>query len=554
VLLMAATGMRIGECLGFTSDRIDRQRLLIRVDRQLTARHTEAVFSPPKSRASIRAIPVTPEIMEMLDHTLDHILYELDLEHGLIRLDEIPITRGYSPEVEIEFANQYRTSRDIAGQTVVVTNMEQATGGSKKLVEAVRSTGIHSFVTVPIVIGMEQVGCIQVASRPAMEWNLEAVDLLEWAARHLSRVIAEIWVRQDNLTLGKLIQSFHENVKDMNRMMLFDEAVKAVGESANDVLETDMAFIILRNPDNTISAPWISGLNPDTINRIIDTEGAAVETILRQSKMPVLFPDIHTSVLPTSLQKHLIEKKARSTRIFPLVYEGQTMGAVLGFYKHARLFTNSQRRILSLFANSATLTLQNAWMYDQVKQGYLGMALALANAEDAREDTVPDSSLRSAKLAAETARALKVPEDEVMSIHWAALLHDIGKKDIPESVLQKSGPLNEKEWEMIRRSPKAGEQMLEPVPQLHGVAKIIRNFHEHFDGGGYPDRLKGDQIPIGAKVLAVADAYTSMIDKRAYRDSRPPQEALQEIQRYSGKHFDPVVVEAFKGVAEKYMN
>ena len=495
---------------------------------------------------------LTPDIMDMLDRTLDHVLMELNLEHGMIRLDEIPITRGYSPEVEVEFVNQYRISPEFTYRTKVVANVNQATGNSKELVDVLKSAGIHSFVTVPINIDMYQVGCIHVASRTVMEWNREIISLLEWTAGHIARIVEDIWVCQDNLTLSSLIQSFHDNARILNRMMLFDEAVRAVGESATEVLETDMAFIVLSNPDGTISCPWINGLNPDTINRIIDTEGAAVRSILRHSMTPILFPDVRKSVLPVSLQRHLVEKKALSTRIFPLVYEGQTMGAVVGFYKQVRLFTRNERSILSLFANSAALTLQNAWMYDQVQQGYLGLALALANAEDAREVTILDSSMRSANLAAETARALKIPEKEVMSIHWAALLHDIGKKDIPENVLQKSGPLNEKEWEMVRLSPRAGEKMLEPIPQLHSVAKIIRNFREHYDGSGYPDRLKGNQIPIGAKVLAVTDAYTSMIDKRAYRDSRLPQEALQEIRRYSGKHFDPVVVDAFNNVVEKY--
>ncbi len=496
----------------------------------------------------------TPDIMEMLDHTLDHVLNEVGLNHGMIRLDEIPVTRGYSPEVEMEFVNQYRTSQDIADHTVVVTDMKQAKGSSRKLVGVLKNVGIRSFVTAPITIDMNQVGYIHIASASVMDWKPEVLALCDWTARHIAHVVNDIWVRQDNRILNRLIQSFHDNAQVLNRMMMFDEAIKAVGKSATEVLETDMAFIILRNPDNTISAPWISGLNADKINRIIDTEGAAVQTILRHGKTPVLFPDVRKSVLPMSLQKLLTEKKTRSTRIFPLVYENQTMGAVLGFYKHARLFTRNERSVLSLFSNSAALTLQTAWMYDQIKQGYLGLALALANAEDAREVTIPDSSLRSAKLAEETARALKIPEDEVKSIHWAALLHDIGKKDIPESVLQKSGPLNENEWEIIRLSPQTGEKLLEPVPQLHGVAKIIRYFHEHFDGSGYPDRLKGDQIPIGAKVLAITDAYTSMIDKRAYRASRPPQEALQEIQRHSGKYFDPVVVDAFKRVAEKHMS
>ncbi len=496
----------------------------------------------------------TPDIRDMLDHTLNHVLSELDLEYGMIRLDEIPVVRGYSPEAEMEFVNQYRTSREFAEQTVIIRDVNQAAGGSKKLVDALKSAGIHSFITAPIVIDMNQIGCVHIASHTTMDWKPEAVSLLEWTTRHIARVVDEIWSRQDNLTLSRLIQRFQNSVQNLNRMMKFDEAIKAVGKSATDVLETDMAFIVLRNPDNTISCPWISGLNSGTVNRIIDTEGASIESILRRSRTPVLFPDIRKSVLPASLQRHLTEKKVRSTRIFPLVYEEQTMGAVVGFYKQTRLFTRNERSILSLFANTASLTLQNAWMYDQVEQGYLGLALALAHAEDAREVTLADSSMRSAKLAEETARALKIPEEDVMSIHWAALLHDIGKKDIPENILQKSGPLNENEWEMVRLSPATGEKMLEPVPHLHGVAKIIRNFHEHFDGSGYPDRLKGDQIPIGAKVLAVTDAYTSMIDKRAYRASRPPQEALLEIQRDSGKHFDPVVVDAFKNVAAKYMS
>ncbi len=494
----------------------------------------------------------TPDVIEMLDHVLDHVLKELNHEHGMIRLDEIPVTRGYTSEAEMEFINHYRTSPDLTDHTVIVTDLQLVMRSSRKLFDVLKNAGIRSFVTVPITTDTNQIGCIHVASRSVTDWRPEEIALLEWVARHIARVVDDIWIRQDNRTLSRLIQTFHNNTRTLNRMMLFDEAVKTIGQSTTDVLGTDMAFIILRNPDNTISAPWISGLNPDTINRIVDTEGAAVQTILRHSKSPILFPDVRKSVLPTSLQQHLIEKKVQSIRIFPFVYEDQTMGAVLGFYKYTRLFTRNERSILSLFANTATLTLQNAWMYDQIKQGYLGLALALAYAEDAREVNIPDSSSKSAKLAEETARALKVPEDEVMSIRWAALLHDIGKKDIPESILQKSGPLNENEWDMVRLSPQTGEKMLEPLPQLHGVAKIIRNFHEHYDGTGYPDRLKGNEIPIGAKVLAVTDAYTSMIDKRAYRDSRPPQDALREIQRYRGKYFDPVVVDAFKNVAEKH--
>lgn len=496
----------------------------------------------------------TPNIVDMLEHTLDHMLKELNLEHGMIRLDEIPVTRGYSPEIEMEFINQYRLSPELTFRTAVVTNVNQVGGISKGLIHTLKGAGIRSFVNVPLFTGLNQIGCIHVASPALMDWEEGTVPLLETTARHITRIVEGIWMRQDYHTLSGLIQSFRDNALDLSHMMLFDEAVIKIGESATHVLETDTAFILLRSPDNSIKCPWSNGLSIETIHTIIDNDGAALETILRHGKAPVLFPDVRKSILPSSLQKPLAEKKTRSARIFPLVYEDMTMGAVVGFYKKVRLFTRNERNILSLFANSAALTLQNAWMYDQIQKGYLGLALALAGAEDAREVSISDASMKSANLATEVARAMKIPEEEVNSIHWAALLHDIGKKDVPENVLNKSGPLTESEWEMVRRAPKTGEMLLEPIPQLQGVAKIIRTFHERYDGTGYPDRLKGDQIPIGAKVLAVTDAYTSMIDKRAYRDPRLPQEAVREIQRYKGKYFDPVVVDVFSSIAEKYVN
>jgi response regulator RpfG family c-di-GMP phosphodiesterase len=250
----------------------------------------------------------------------------------------------------------------------------------------------------------------------------------------------------------------------------------------------------------------------------------------------------------------LAEKKIQCARVFPIVYEGKALGAVVGFYKQARLFTRNERRVLALYVNSISLTLRNAMMYDQIEQGYLNMALEVARRVDEREASRSESSSTLARLAEEIARLLRIPEEEVNSIHWAALLHDIGKKDIPDEVLKKSGPLSDDEWRMLRLSPQKGEKMLEPIPRLRRVAKIIRAAREHYDGSGYPDKLKGNQIPLSAKVLAVSDAYTSMIDKRPYRASLTPQEAIRQIQASSGKYFDPIVVNAFNNVASKYVN
>jgi len=492
-----------------------------------------------------------PDTLDLLGNTLDNLLETLELSDGMIRLDEIPITRGYKPEVALRFANQYQSSPIVTDQTLVIEDINKTKDKTHQLVEVLKDEEARSAIVAPMLVNGDRIGCILVSSPVVMEWKPEEIEMVTRTANHAARFVEDIWSHQDARTLSSLIQRFQNSSQKLNHMMMFDEAIQEVGRSTADVLETGMAFIALRNPDNIIESPWVSGLNPRTVNQIITIESESIQAMLRSNKQPVIFPDVNKSILPDSLQRYLMEKDVQAARIIPLVYEGQTLGAIFAFYKYAPLYTRNERRVLGLFANAATLTLQNAWMYDQVEQGYLNLALDLANTVDAREIGQSDVRWKLAELAEKTALRLQVPEREVAAIHWAALLHDIGKKDVPEEVLQKSGPLNEEEWKLLHHTPVSAEKMLEPVPQLREVAKVVRNHRERFDGNGYPDRLRGDQIPVGAKVLAVVDAYTSMLTDRPYQKPRRPQEALEEVQRYSGTQFDPVVVNAFTQVMAK---
>ncbi len=492
-----------------------------------------------------------PDILDYLGSTLDNLLETLELTDGMIRLDEIPITRGYKPEIALKFANQYRSSPIVNDQTLVVQDINKTKDQTRRLVEAFHDEEVRSAIVAPMQINGDRIGGVLVSSPDVREWKPEQIDMVTRTANHAARFVEDVWSRQDCRTLSGLIHRFRNRGEKLNRMMMFDEAVQEVGRTAVDVLETKVAFIAIRNPDNIIDSPWVSGLNTKTINQIITVEVESVRAILRSNKRPILFPDVNKSTLPDGLQRYLNEKDMRAARIFPLVYEGQTLGAVFGFYKHPRLYTRNERSVLGLFANAATLTLQNAWMYNQVEQGYLNLALELANTVDAREIFKSEVRWKLAELAEKTAHTLDVAESEVVAIHWAALLHDIGKLDVPENVLRKTGPLSEEEWKLVQRTPVAAEKMLEPLPQLKEVARVIRNYREHYDGGGYPDHLQGDQIPIGAKVLAVVDAYTSMVSGRPYQKPRSPKKALEEIRLNSGKQFDPAVVSAFSEVVSR---
>lgn len=172
------------------------------------------------------------------------------------------------------------------------------------------------------------------------------------------------------------------------------------------------------------------------------------------------------------------------------------------------------------------------------------------------DQLVSRSSHHSTKVAhwvKSTAIRLDVDGDEAQNMFWAALLHDIGKIGVPDDVLQKPGPLNEFEWEMMRLHPTIGANIVSSLSHIAHIAPAIHHHQEKYDGSGYPHGLYGEQIPLSARILAVADAYQAMTEDRAYRSPRSHKEASQELTKFKGKQFDPKVVNAFLEVADMKM-
>ncbi len=157
---------------------------------------------------------------------------------------------------------------------------------------------------------------------------------------------------------------------------------------------------------------------------------------------------------------------------------------------------------------------------------------------------------RVAQLAAATATRLGLDDDDVLRVRLAAELHDIGKAAVPDAILTKPGPLDEREWDFVKRHTLIGSRILAVAPALARVAALVQSSHERVDGGGYPDGLAGDEIPVGARIVAVADAFDAMVSDRPYRKALSVAEAVAELRRCAGSQFDPEVVEAFVSIVE----
>jgi diguanylate cyclase (GGDEF)-like protein len=172
---------------------------------------------------------------------------------------------------------------------------------------------------------------------------------------------------------------------------------------------------------------------------------------------------------------------------------------------------------------------------------------ALASALEERDRYTGEHSESVVDLTARVGEALAINADEIEQVRTAALLHDIGKVGVPDEILHKPGKLDEREWEIMRQHPVIGERILRAIPGFGAIARMVRHEHERWDGGGYPDGLTGNAIPVGSRIILACDAYHAMTSDRPYRKAMPHAHAMKELTGNAGTQFDPDVVQALVG-------
>lgn len=215
-------------------------------------------------------------------------------------------------------------------------------------------------------------------------------------------------------------------------------------------------------------------------------------------------------------------------------------------------FNESDERLALMLATQAAIAIDNAQLIESLKRSNIDLAMAYdatiegwSHALDLRDKETEGHTQRVTEMAVKLARACGLSEAELVQVRWGALLHDIGKMGVPDGILLKPGPLTDEEWIVMRKHPIFAHEMLAPIRYLRLALDIPYCHHEKWDGSGYPQELKGNQIPLIARIFAVVDVWDALSSNRPYRTAWSEERVREHICASSGTHFDPQVVDVF---------
>ena len=214
-------------------------------------------------------------------------------------------------------------------------------------------------------------------------------------------------------------------------------------------------------------------------------------------------------------------------------------------------FNDYNLKFLTLLVSEAAKSIETLNLYDNLQSFYMDLVKALARALDMKDAYTHEHGERAKRKARRIAEELGLPEQMVRYVEFAALLHDMGKIGIDDAIITKPGKLTPEEYEIMKKHPEIGYQILKPVKFMGPVAQIVLYHQEWYNGQGYPEGLKGEEIPLGSRIVAVIDAWDAMTSDRPYRKALGREKAVSELVKGKGTQFDPKVVEVFLRIEER---
>jgi PAS domain S-box-containing protein/putative nucleotidyltransferase with HDIG domain len=495
----------------------------------------------------------------LLHRLMDEILAILDTETGMILLYDPTsnqllegIDRGWFKQLP---KGPMKPSEGIAGTVFAAGKMHvtREFASDSLTLETARHFIPSGWggACLPILTVNETIGVLFVAVPLPRTLTQEEINLLQTVAEiagnaiHRTRLNDQTITRLERITALRAIDTAISTSFDLNFIL------NVVLDQVKTQLIVDATDILLFNPQlNTFKYTEGRGFRfPGVANaHFWGGEGIASravrERVTIKASPPLQFEPSRMVLLDGEGFEFYLA--------VPLIVKGQVKGVLETF--HRSLLDPDQEWInyAEALAGQAAIAIENAELFDGLQRSNTELSLAYnstiegwSRALDLRDEETEGHTLRVTEIAVFLARFLGFEEERIAHIRWGALLHDIGKMGVPDRILLKPGPLDEVEWEIMRKHPVYAHNLLSPISYLQHALAIPYCHHEKWDGSGYPRGLQGNEIPIEARLFAVVDVWDALSSDRPYRQAWKKDRVIRYIQDQAGKHFDPQIVSLF---------
>ncbi|MDA8233451.1 MAG: HD-GYP domain-containing protein [Clostridia bacterium] len=353
---------------------------------------------------------------------------------------------------------------------------------------------------------------------------------------------------------GKELIFLNEVIRELSSSYHFDDNINALLINAATATISEAGCLLTVNNNykkGRITVFEVSATYGGINHRCLDF--LAKESFFIQS-----FLENPVSRIVDGVEKHFLPLKLmdpllRSMLVVPIVLDKRVLGLLIllhrhqGREEHLPQFTERDSQLMGILAHQAALMIENNYlkMENQRRSLYLKTITALSQAIEAKDIYTRGHSERVAALATGLGAELKLSPDEIANINYGALLHDVGKIGISEAILNKEGRLDPEEYEIMKKHPEIGANILSEVDFLEDALDVVTHHHERIDGSGYPKALVQKEIPLAARIVGIADAWDAMTSDRAYRQAMPENMAVNQLRRGAGTQFDAYLVERF---------
>ena len=404
----------------------------------------------------------------------------------------------------------------------------------------------ESLLTVPLRYGTRVVGVIVVSKLGLNQFDEDDVRLLEVLAGHAAVAVENARLYESARREADSATALLEVGRELATAANLDEIYGRIVRLTSDLIRSVHTSLWLADEDGMLSARKLHGLDEDAVANVLAMR-FDIADMLRE-----FGPGTEPFILTPNEYARLGEDPLRSGTSYavaPLV-AGKRGGCIVASLPDGD-FGERELRLLGGLAHQARLAIANASNYETLERSFVSTVEALANALEANDEYTSTHARWITDLALRVGNELGLDDRTLKRLELGALLHDIGKIGIPSEILAKPGRLTADERMIMETHPELGERIIAPIDRLQDVGAIVRHCHERWDGGGYPDGLAGESVPLESRIIFVCDAYHAMTTDRPYRKRLSHPEAVRRLREGSGSQFDADVVEIAVAVIER---